>query len=100
MAGRGQAAVPGRARRSTRTGTGSGAVRPARLRPQHPAHRLAGIPAVLVHGRLDISAPLNTVWELSRAWPDAELIIVKDAGHLGNAATGAHLRAAVEVFAR
>jgi len=64
------------------------------------AHRLAGIPAVPVHGRLDISAPLNTAWELSRAWPDAELIIVEDAGHLGNAATGAHLRAALDAFAR
>jgi len=64
------------------------------------AHRLAGIPAVLVHGRLDVSAPLNTAWELSRAWPDAELIIVEDAGHLGNAATSAHLRAALDAFAR
>jgi hypothetical protein len=48
----------------------------------------------------DISAPLNTAWQLSHAWPDAELIIVEDAGHLGNAAIGAHLRAARLVAAR
>ncbi|MYS65847.1 prolyl aminopeptidase [Streptomyces sp. SID5473] len=45
------------------------------------AHRLAGIPGVLTHGRLDLSTPLDTAWELSRAWPGAELTVVEDAGH-------------------
>ena len=45
------------------------------------ASSLAGIPGVLVHGRLDLGAPLVTAWELARAWPDAELVIVEGAGH-------------------
>jgi proline iminopeptidase len=48
------------------------------------AHRLRGIPGVLIHGRLDISSPLATACELSRAWPGSELVVV-DAGHLGTA---------------
>jgi proline iminopeptidase len=44
---------------------------------------LAGIPAVLVHGRYDISSPLDTAWRIHRAWPGSELIIVDDAGHGG-----------------
>jgi proline iminopeptidase len=45
--------------------------------------RLAGIPAVLVHGRLDISGPPDIPWELSRRWADAELVLVDNAGHGG-----------------
>jgi len=45
------------------------------------AHRLSGIPGVLVHGRLDFDAPLTTAWELAQAWPGAELVIVGGAGH-------------------
>ncbi|MDS1271302.1 prolyl aminopeptidase [Lipingzhangella sp. LS1_29] len=47
----------------------------------HEAHRLAGIPGVLVHGRLDLSAPLDTAWQLASAWPDGELVVVENAGH-------------------
>ncbi|MFC0531932.1 prolyl aminopeptidase [Phytohabitans kaempferiae] len=43
------------------------------------ARRLAGIPGVLIHGRLDVSSPLDDAWELAQAWPGAEL--VDDAGH-------------------
>ncbi|TDQ54469.1 prolyl aminopeptidase [Actinorugispora endophytica] len=50
------------------------------------AHRLAGIPAVLVHGRLDLSSPLRTAWELAKAWPDAELRVIDDSGHTGGPA--------------
>jgi proline iminopeptidase len=35
----------------------------------------------LIHGRLDISGPPETAWRLSREWPDAELVLVDDAGH-------------------
>lgn len=42
---------------------------------------LAGIPGVLIHGRLDLEAPLVTAWELAQAWPDSELIILNNAGH-------------------
>ncbi len=48
------------------------------------AGRLAGIRGVLIHGRLDFSCPLDTAWELARAWPDAELIAPADSGHLGS----------------
>jgi proline iminopeptidase len=43
--------------------------------------RLRGIPAVLVHGRLDMQGPLRTAWEQDRAWPDAELWVVSGAAH-------------------
>jgi proline iminopeptidase len=45
------------------------------------ADSLAGIPGILLNGRLDLQAPIATAWELSRAWPGAELIVVDDAGH-------------------
>ena len=45
------------------------------------AHLLADIPGVLVNGRFDLQAPVANAWELSRAWPHAELVIVDDAGH-------------------
>ena len=63
------------------------------------AHRLAGIPGVLVHGRLDLAAPLETAWQLSRAWPDAELVVVGDEGHFGGGTTTAHVRRALDRFA-
>jgi proline iminopeptidase len=47
------------------------------------AGRLAGIPGVLLHGRLDLGSPLDTAWALARAWPDAELVVVDDSGHTG-----------------
>jgi proline iminopeptidase len=43
--------------------------------------RLRGIPGVLVNGRLDVSGPPDVAWALARAWPDAELVLVDDAGH-------------------
>ncbi len=51
------------------------------------AERLEGIPGVLVHGRLDIGSPLLTAWELAKAWPDAELIVVDGEGHAGRSMT-------------
>ncbi|MEE1938286.1 prolyl aminopeptidase [Streptomyces sp. TRM 70361] len=65
----------------------------------HGAGRLAGIPGVLIHGRLDLSSPLETAWELSRAWPDAELITVGGEGHLGGAATRTLVLDALDRFA-
>lgn len=46
-------------------------------------HRLHRIPAVLIHGRLDHSAPIATARELARLWPDSELVVV-DSGHLAS----------------
>ncbi len=48
------------------------------------AHRLAGIPGVLIHGRLDLSCPSDTAWEIAQGWPDAELILLDDSGHKGS----------------
>jgi proline iminopeptidase len=45
------------------------------------AGALAGIPGVMVHGRLDLAAPLITAWELSRAWKNGELVLVATSGH-------------------
>src|SRR5690606_29988840 len=40
------------------------------------ADRLAGIPGVLIHGRHDLGTPLVVAYELHRAWPGSELVIV------------------------
>jgi proline iminopeptidase len=45
------------------------------------AGRLKDVPGVLVHGRYDCCTPIDTAWALHRAWPEAELHIVPDAGH-------------------
>ncbi|MEV5241122.1 prolyl aminopeptidase [Streptomyces cinnamoneus] len=63
------------------------------------AGRLAGIPGVLIHGRLDLSSPLDTAWDLAQAWPDARLVVVDDAGHKGGASTRARVREALDGFA-
>ena len=39
------------------------------------------IPAVIVQGRYDIVCPMRSAWDLHRAWPEAELRIVPEAGH-------------------
>lgn len=43
--------------------------------------RIRHIPAVIVHGRYDIVCPFISAWDLHRAWPEAELKIIHDAGH-------------------
>lgn len=45
--------------------------------------RLAGIPGVLIHGRIDLGNPLATAWELHRAWAGSELVVLEEAGHDG-----------------
>jgi proline iminopeptidase len=39
------------------------------------------IPAVIVQGRYDVVCPMTSAWALHRAWPEADLVIVADAGH-------------------
>lgn len=44
---------------------------------------LNGIPGSLIHGRYDVSSPLETAWRLSRRWETSELHAMNDAGHGG-----------------
>ena len=43
--------------------------------------RIRHIPGVIVQGRYDVVCPMRSAWDLARAWPEAELIVVPDAGH-------------------
>jgi proline iminopeptidase len=45
--------------------------------------RIAHLRATLVHGRYDVSGPLDTAWELHKRWPRSRLLVVDDAGHGG-----------------
>ena len=63
------------------------------------AGRLAGIPAVLVHGLRDLSCPVDTAWQLAKAWPGAELHTPADAGHQGSESKRAILQEAMRRFA-
>lgn len=65
------------------------------------ASRLAGIPGVLIHGRLDLSSPLDIPWQLCRAWPGSRLVVIDEAGHgAGEPGLREALLAAIEGFAR
>ena len=44
---------------------------------------LNGIPGVLIHGRYDVSGPLETAWRLSQSWTTSRLHVIDDAGHGG-----------------
>jgi len=57
--------------------------------------RLAATPAVLVHGRLDVSSPLETPWRLAERWPAAELVVIEDEGHRAGPAMDAAVTAAI-----
>jgi proline iminopeptidase len=39
------------------------------------------MPGFIVHGRYDVVTPLSSAWALKKAWPNAQLHIVPDAGH-------------------
>ncbi|RYZ08250.1 MAG: prolyl aminopeptidase [Myxococcales bacterium] len=43
--------------------------------------KIRHLPCVIVQGRYDVVCPLRSAWELSKAYPEAELRIVPDAGH-------------------
>ena len=48
------------------------------------AGKLTGIPGVIVQGRHDTCTPPKAAWQLKKAWPEVELQIVPDGGHLYN----------------
>jgi proline iminopeptidase len=63
--------------------------------------RMRDIPAVIVQGRYDMVCPLRSAWDLHRAWPQADLRIVPDAGHSAfEAGITRELVAATDRFAR
>lgn len=43
--------------------------------------KIRKIPGVIVQGRYDVVCPAKSAWDLHRAWPEADLRIVPDAGH-------------------
>ncbi len=45
------------------------------------AYKLHDIPGIIVQGRYDMVCPIESAWDLHRAWPQAELKIIDDAGH-------------------
>jgi proline iminopeptidase len=49
------------------------------------AHRLGGIPGWLIHGRLDVSSPLDAPWRIHQAWPGSHLVVIDEEGHGGDA---------------
>jgi proline iminopeptidase len=54
------------------------------LRPDQlleDASKIADIPGIIVQGRYDLICPMESAWELHRAWPASELRVVADAGH-------------------
>lgn len=62
------------------------------------AHRLAGIPGVLIHGRFDLGGPPDVPWLLAQAWPDAQLHLV-GTGHTGGEQMSEVMSAALDRFA-
>ncbi|HEY6458227.1 MAG TPA: prolyl aminopeptidase [Steroidobacteraceae bacterium] len=62
--------------------------------------RIRHIPAVIVQGRYDVVCPMRSAWDLHRAWPEAQLRIVADAGHSAfEVGTTRELVAATDGFA-
>lgn len=43
--------------------------------------KIRKIPGVIVQGRYDVVCPARSAWDLHKAWPEANLKIVRDAGH-------------------
>ena len=43
--------------------------------------KIRRIPTVIVQGRYDVVCPMTSAWDLHRSFPEAEFIIIPDAGH-------------------
>jgi proline iminopeptidase len=64
------------------------------------AAALADIPGIMVNGRFDLQAPIGWAYDLKRAWPRADLVIIDDAGHdASNAGIAGELIRATDRFA-
>jgi proline iminopeptidase len=62
--------------------------------------RIVHLPAIFIHGRLDVSGPLVTAWELHRSWPGSTLIVQDREGHYGPGARDALIAAYDELWPR
>lgn len=63
--------------------------------------KIRHIPGVIVQGRYDVVCPMDSAWALHREWPEAELIVVPDAGHSAfESGISKALVAATDKFAR
>ena len=47
----------------------------------HNVDRIRHIPGIIVQGRYDVVCPMQTAWELHKAWPEADFRVVPEAGH-------------------
>jgi proline iminopeptidase len=63
------------------------------------AHAIGDIPVRLIHGRLDLSGPLDCAWRLHQAWTNSTLTILEDVGHGGRPLGQACIEALAEVSA-
>ena len=45
------------------------------------AHRLRGIPGVIIHGRYDLPCPARYAFALHEVWPEADFHLIDGAGH-------------------
>jgi proline iminopeptidase len=63
--------------------------------------RIRHLPAVIVQGRYDVVCPMKSAWDLHRAWPEAALTVVADAGHAASEhGTLSRLIEAADYYAR
>ena len=44
-------------------------------------YKIRSIPATIIHGRYDLICPIIMANELHKAWPEADYIVIPDAGH-------------------
>lgn len=45
--------------------------------------QIAQVPSWLIHGRRDVSGPVDTAWQLHQRWPASHLMVIEDEGHGG-----------------
>jgi len=67
-----------------------------------PRNRIAGVkvPVLLVHGSADKVVPVTNLHELAEAKPDAEVLVVPDAGHSDLDAFACHVEDITDFFSR
>jgi proline iminopeptidase len=62
------------------------------------AGRLAGIPGVIIHGRRDMSCPVESAHAVAQAWSGVKLVVLDDAGHLRTDSSRRALLSALDGF--